>query len=203
MSDVAVPGISVRPESEAPNRGYSTAWWGMVLLISTEGMIFAILIAAYTYLEATSKAWPPPGIQRPELHLSLPFSFVLWGSSLPIFWADAAIRRGNTGRLKLGLILSGLMGAAFLLFTVKDFHDLHFGMRDTAYGSIFYTIVGLHATHVVVGLLMNVVVSVKAFEGKFSATRHETIDVFSLYWHFVDAVWIFVFGFLFLGIRLR
>jgi heme/copper-type cytochrome/quinol oxidase subunit 3 len=206
MSDVAITGIEPRSSATGvpvPGRSYSTAWWGMMMLITTEGTIFAILLATYSFLEATHHTWPPSGVPRPELRLSVPFSLVLWGSSIPIFWADAAIRKGNVRHLRIGLALSGLMGLAFLSYTVKEFHDLHFGWRDNAYGSIFYTVVGLHASHVVVGVLMNIVVSIKAFQGKFSATRHETVDVFSLYWHFVDAVWVFVFGFLFLGTTLR
>ena len=70
------------------------------------------------------------------------------------------------------------MGARFLAFTLKDFHDLTFGWRDNAYGSIFYLIVGLHAMHVFVGLCMNVLVQIKAWQGKFSAQRHTSVEVF-------------------------
>jgi heme/copper-type cytochrome/quinol oxidase subunit 3 len=131
--------------------------------------------------------------------LAVPFSFVLWGSSAPVFYAEAAIRRGSQRGLRIGLLVSALMGAAFLAFTLKDFADLDFGWRDNAYGSIFYTIVGLHALHVLIGLLMNVIVQIKAWQGKFTAERHISVEVFSLYWHFVDAVWIFVFASLFLS----
>jgi len=69
----------------------------------------------------------------------------------------------------------------------------HFGWRTNAYGSIFYATVGLHAAHVVIGLLMSLVVQLKAWQGRFSAERHLTVEVYALYWHFVDAVWLFVF----------
>ena len=105
--------------------------------------------------------------------------------------------------LKLPYPVAILMGLAFVGYTVKDFRDLHFGWRDHAYGSIFYVIVGLHATHVVVGLLMSLVVQVKAWQRKFTAARHVTVEVFSLYWHFVDAVWLFVFPSLFLSAHIR
>jgi heme/copper-type cytochrome/quinol oxidase subunit 3 len=178
---------------------HSTAWWGMATLIATESMVFVILLGAYFFLRASTVQWPPPGIAAPELKLSLPFSFVLWGSSIPVFYAEAAIRRGSQRGLRAGLFVSGCMGLAFLAFTAKDFHDLTFGWRDNAYGSIFYTIVGLHALHVLIGLGMNVVVEIKAWQGKFSAERHTSVEVFGLYWHFVDAVWIFVFAALFLS----
>ncbi|HEY3832956.1 MAG TPA: cytochrome c oxidase subunit 3 [Acidimicrobiia bacterium] len=176
-----------------------TAWWGMAVLITTESMIFVILLSAYFFVRASSPQWPPPGVPTPELYLSLPFSFVLWGSSLPIFYAESAIKRGSQAGLRLGLALSFAMGLAFVAFTIKDFNDLTFGWRDNAYGSLFYVIVGLHAIHVVLGLCMNLVVQVKAWQRKFGPDRHLTVDVFSLYWHFVDAVWIFVFLSLFVS----
>src|SRR5579871_257696 len=164
----------VGPLVPTDKRGYSTAWWGMATLIATA-----------------------------ELRYSVPFSFVLWGSSIPIFWADAAIKKGRQGALRAGLLLSALMGASFLLYTARDFNDLTFGWRTNAYGSIYYTIVGLHALHVIIGLGFNVIVQVKAWQRKFTAERHTTVEVFSLYWHFVDAVWIFVFSSLFLSEALR
>ena len=178
---------------------HSTAWWGMATLIATESMVFVILLGSYFFLRASTPQWPPDTIGGPELKLAVPFSFVLWGSSIPIFYAEAAIRRGSQRGLRAGLFISACMGVAFLAFTAKDFVDLTFGWRDNAYGSIFYTIIGLHALHVLIGLFMNVVVEIKAWQNKFTATRHTSVEVFGLYWHFVDAVWIFVFLSLFVS----
>ena len=200
MTTVSAPAPLTRPTTK---RAYSTAWWGMASLIATESMVFVVLLGAYFFLRATSKQWPIGGIPAPELRLSVPFSFVLWGSSIPIFIAEAAIRRGSQRGLRAGLAVSGLMGLAFLGYTGKDFLDLHFGWRTNAYGSIYYTIVGLHALHVIIGLGMNAIVQIKAWQGKFSAERHMSVEVFSLYWHFVDAVWIFVFSSLFLSEAIR
>lgn len=195
--DPAVPvATMITPTTK---RAYSSAWWGMVSLITTESMIFVILLGGYFFLRASTAQWPPSGITGPELRISVPFSLLLWGSSLPVFYAEAAIRRGNQRGLRAGLLLSGIMGVGFLLFTLYDFHELTFGWRDDAYASMFYLIVGLHATHVFVGVCMNALVEVKAWQGKFTPTRHTSVEVFSLYWHFVDAVWIFVFLSLFVS----
>ena len=208
MTATTTPAEMVQPHPTArlhpsDRKGYSTAWWGMIGLITTEAMVFAILIASYFFLRAASKQWPPPGIEPPDLKLALPFSFVLWGSSIPVVWAEHGIKNGNVRRLQIGLWLSFLMGAAFIGSTIKDFNDLHFGWRDSAYGSIFYVTVGLHALHVVIGLLMNLVVQAKAVQRKFSAQRHQTVKVFGLYWHFVDMVWLAVFPSLFLAAHIR
>ena len=195
----SLPGSTPSLVTPTSKPVYSTAWWGMATVIATESMVFVILLGAYFFLRASTAQWPPDGIKGPEMILTVPFSFVLWGSSIPIFYAEAAIRRGSQRGLRVGLLVSAVMGVAFVAYTFKDFYDLKFGWRDNAYGSIFYLIVGLHVLHVLVGLSMNAVVQIKAWQGKFTATRHTSVDVFSLYWHFVDAVWIFVFASLFLS----
>lgn len=193
------PGVTL----PATRRSYSSAWWGMAVLIMTEAMVFAILLASYFFLRAASKEWPLAGIELPDLRLALPFSFVLWGSSVPIFWAEAGIRKGRVGRLKAGVLISFVMGASFLAYTLYDFRALRFGWRDNAYGSIFYTIVGLHALHVFIGLGMNLMVQAKAWLGRYREGRHASAEVFFLYWHFVDVVWLAVFPALFLSPYIR
>jgi heme/copper-type cytochrome/quinol oxidase subunit 3 len=192
-------------ESIAPvhGQGRPTAWWGIVCMIMTEGTIFAGLIGSYFFLRASSPEWPQGGLEVPKLGLSIIFSLVLWGSSIPMIVAERGIKRGQQGALRVGLLLAFLMGAAFLLFTVYDFNELHFGWRTNAYGSIYYTTVGLHALHVLIGLAMSAVVQLKARMGKFSAERHMTVQVYALYWHFVDAVWVFVFASLVLSPHIR
>jgi heme/copper-type cytochrome/quinol oxidase subunit 3 len=198
-----VPTVIVPAPPRSPASGYDKAWWGMVVVITTEGMIFLVLLAANFFVRASSKQWPPSGIEKPELFQAWIYSGVLIGSSVPVFWADAAIKRGRVGQAQLGLLLSWLMGATFLVHTVFDFQSLHFGWRDNAYGSIYYTVIGLHATHVFVGLLFGGLVQLKLQRGLLDAERHKTLDVFSLYWHFVDVVWIFVFSSLILSVHLQ
>ncbi len=183
--------------------GYDKAWWGMVVLIATEAMIFMVLLAANFFLRASSKQWPPAGTELPELFQTSIFTVVLLGSSLPIFWVDAAIKRNHMRQVKIGLALSWIMGTAFLVHTILDFEALHFGWQDSAYGSVYYTIIGLHALHVFVGLLFSLVVQLKVWRGRIDDHRHMTLDVYSLYWHFVDVVWIFVFSSLILSVHWR
>jgi len=197
-----VPTVLVPAPPPVADR-YDKAGWGMLVVIATEGMIFLVLLAANFFLRATAKEWPPPGIEQPELLQASIYSVVLIGSSVPVFWADAAIKRGHIGQAQLGLLLSWLMGAVFLVHTVFDFDALHFGWRDNSYGSIYYTVIGLHALHVFVGLLFGGLVQVKLQRGLLDANRHLTLDVFSLYWHFVDVVWIFVFSSLIVSVHIR
>ena len=191
------------PVPAAARPGWSTARWGVVMVIATEGTLFVILVSAYLFLRATSTSWPPPGVEVPELRLAVPFSFVLWASSAPLFVVDAAAKRGRFGVVRAGLALTWLLGFVFLLWTAKDFRDLHFGWRDHAYGTAFYTVVGLHALHVVAGLAVGLVVQAKAWLGRYTARAHASLEVFSLYWHFVDVIWLVVFPTVFLGPRWR
>jgi heme/copper-type cytochrome/quinol oxidase subunit 3 len=202
---VTATTVPVDPEVVRPatRRSYSTAWWGMAVVIMTEAMVFLILLASYFFLRAASKEWPLGGIELPKLDLAIPFSFILWGSSIPIFWAEAGIRKGLVSRLKAGTLISFLMGLSFLAYTLYDFNDLHFGWRDNAYGSIFYTIVGLHALHVFIGLGMNVLVQTKAWLGRYDHGHHDSAEVFFLYWHFVDVVWLAVFPIVFISPHIR
>ena len=95
------------------------------------------------------------------------------------------------------------MGAAFLVNQVIEFRELDFGADDNAYASLFIMITGLHGLHVLAGLLISVVVQLKAALGRFDAEHHVTRVVFALYWHFVDVVWIFVFSSLYLSVHVR
>ncbi|HSH23626.1 MAG TPA: cytochrome c oxidase subunit 3 [Acidimicrobiales bacterium] len=183
-------------------RTYPLGWWGMVVLIMTEAMIFAGLLGSYFFVRAISPTWPLDHIEPPELARISLFTVVLLGSSVPIFWAESGIRKGNQRRLRIGLLLSFLLGASFMVNLAFEYEELHFGLRDNAYASLYYAITGLHGLHVFVGLLMNLIVQIKAWQGKFSASRHLTVEIFGLYWHFVDVVWIFVFSSLYVSLHI-
>ncbi len=186
-------------ESARALTGRSTAWWGMVVLIMTEGMIFATLLSSYLFVRAASKEWPPPPIESPELGKIWFFTAILLGSSIPMAWAEHGIRKGNVRRLKIGLALVLAMGLTFFGYLIYEYRELTFGIRDNAYASLFYSITGLHGAHVMGGLLMIAMLQVKAWMGKFSAERHVTVQVIGMYWHFVDGVWVFVFSTLYLS----
>ena len=111
-------------------KGYSTAWWGMVVLIATEATIFIGLLSAYFFTRATSPDWPQGGIEAPELPRILVFTVVLLASSLPLFWGEAAIRRGRVGRLRVALFLSFVLGLAFLANQALEYSDLKFDVHD-------------------------------------------------------------------------
>ena len=101
---------AVRIEPVPSTRGYSTAWWGMVVLITTEATVFIALLAAYYFVRAGSSRWPPAGISPPELHRSVMFSIILIASSIPIFWMEHALFRGHMRQVAVSLAVAFLMG---------------------------------------------------------------------------------------------
>ncbi len=178
----------------------SVSWWGMVLLILIEAMIFAALLASYFSLRFNSVLWPPQGVDRPELTFPSINTVILILSSIAMQWGVAGLRGGSLGRLRAGLAMAFVLGAVFLGVQVYYFTQLRFTPQDSAYGSLFWAIVGLHAAHVLWGLLMNLYVQLRAGYGHFGAERRQALDNVAMYWHFVGVAWLFIFTSLFLSL---
>ncbi|HEY2804382.1 MAG TPA: cytochrome c oxidase subunit 3 [Gemmatimonadales bacterium] len=177
-------------------------WWGMVCLIVTEAMVFACFFISYLYLWGTVDAFAAEGGHYPSITLTLPMTFILLASSVAMHWGERGIRRGDQRRLKLGMAISWLLGAAFLALQAVEYAHRTATPRDSAYQSLFYTITGTHGAHVLVGLLMSGVIQLRAWLGHFDAKRHLAVQTTAMYWHFVDGVWLFVFGLLYISPRL-
>jgi heme/copper-type cytochrome/quinol oxidase subunit 3 len=173
----------------------SFGWWGMVWLIVTESALFASLIFSYFFVRFSHDTWPLDGISVPSLGLPLVMTAILWSSSLPVHVADRGIRSGSTARLRWGLALGFLLGVTFLALQVFAEYPSTLGEftpQTNIYGSLFFVITGFHGFHVLVGLLMSGRVQYRAWQGAFDRQRHVTVQVFAMYWHFVDVVWLFV-----------
>jgi cytochrome c oxidase subunit III len=169
------------------------AWWGMVCLIATEATLFAMLLFSYFFTRWGTASWPPAGTPRPEFTIIIPATFLLLGSSIPMLWADRSIRGGRQQALRVGLALAWLMAAIFILLELWEWAHLGFGPRSSVYASLFFTITGLHLTHVTVALLMSAYIQLRAWRRHFDSEHFLAVENVSLYWHFVDVVWVFVF----------
>ncbi len=177
----------------------SISWWAMLILILNEAVIFASLLASYFYIRINAVLWPPQGVKLPELTLSTINTLILIGSSLALLWGTGGIRRDNATRLRTGLGIAFVLGAIFLGVQIYEYTQLKFLPKDHAYGSLFWSITGLHAIHVLAGLLMIVYAELRAFLGHFNGEQYQTVENVSLYWHFVDVVWIVIFASLFIS----
>ncbi len=187
------------PTSAALNGSRSAGWWAMIIIILNEVVVFASLLASYFYIRFNSVLWPPAGVKLPELTLSSINTVILLGSSVAMQWAFSGIRQDDVRRLRVGLGIAFLMGAVFLGIQIYEYTQLDFLPQAHAYGSLFWSITGLHAAHVLAGLLMNAYIQVRAAFRHFTAERYQAVENITLYWHFVDFVWIFIFVSLFLS----
>jgi cytochrome c oxidase subunit I+III len=200
------PATSSPPEllstsTVAASRGsYPPIWWGMLLLILIESVVFGSLISTYLYLRSGTPEWPLGGISKPDLLLPAINALILFASTIPIYLADHGIRKGNVFRLKVGIIVAAVMGATFLTLKVVEYTLLvDYNWATNAYGSIIWTITGFHSAHVISVLLKAVVIGYFAFKGYFTAERNMGVQVNGIYWHFVVWVWLFLFATIYLS----
>ena len=201
MSADARTTIQMELPPEAELSGSRTiGWWGMLMLILTEATLFAGLLSTYFYLRFTSPTWPTGDIRRPELLLAGINTIILISSSWPIQMAVRSIRRsGSRARLALGLGIGWVLGVLFLSLQMVEYARSDFLPQTNAYGSLFFTITGLHGLHVLVGIALVTVVLIRTWLGHFTQRRYQAVENVVLYWHFVDAVWIFIFASLYLS----
>ena len=183
------------PEAHQSSR-IDRAILGILLFILSEVMLFGAFFAAYFFLRvvADPASWPPAGVELPVLIAGINTA-VLISSSFTVHYALEAIKQGNHRGLKLGLTLTWLLGATFLFIQINEYIHIGFTPRDGAFGSIFFSLTGLHGAHVFVGLLLLTFANIQAYRGHFGPAQkdHLGVEVPGIYWHFVDIMWIIVF----------
>lgn len=163
---------------------------GMVLFIISEAFLFGALFWTYYYLRGSSPGWPQ---HHPEATLAIANTVLLLGSSLTLTFAGRAINRGRTGGLAGWLFVTLALGAGFLGVTGWEWAHEAFRPWTDVYGSVFFILTGFHALHVLGGVIMLTGLATRAVRGRFTALNHHAVEVGSLYWHYVDFIWILVF----------
>ena len=190
MSAITVP-ISETPQTwTLPYRGKI----GMACLIIAESAIFTIFVVAYLFYVGKSLTGPTP---REVLETPIFYTICLLSSSLTIHFAGKFLERRKRGAF-LGLwLLTIVLGGLFMYGTGREWHRLinehGLTISTNLFGTTYYSLVGLHAFHVTVGLVMLGIVLIFGLAGRVGVEQSQRVDVLSLYWHFVDAVWVVVF----------
>ena len=173
-----------------PDRGVV----GMVSFIIAESAIFTIVVVAYLFYLGKSRSGPTP---REVLEVPIFYTICLLSSSLTIHLAGKRLGRGEPRSFLVLWLLTLFLGGLFLYGTAQDWQRLIYQHRLTIstnlFGTTYYSLVGLHALHVAAGLAMIAIVSVLAAAGRMGTAHLGRVDVLSLYWHFVDVVWVVVF----------
>ncbi len=166
---------------------------GMLLFIISEIMVFGAFFTAYFFIRIVNGAeWPARGDHLPVAVAGVN-TLILLSSSLTLHWAQTSIKHGNRLGLKVGMVLTTLLGATFLAIQVNEYVNIGFAPQDHAQGTIFYGLTGLHGAHVFIGLTLLAIVTLRDFRGHFSPKEHRGVEVPGVYWHFVDVMWIVVY----------
>lgn len=167
---------------------------GMASLIIAESAIFTIFVVAYLFYMGKSLTGPTPS---EVLETPIFFTICLLSSSLTIHYGGKALQNGRRSTFLSLWSLTIILGGLFLLGTGREWHRLIYEhgltISTNLFGTTYYSLVGLHAFHVTAGLIMLLIVAIFAFAGRVGREQSRRIEVLSLYWHFVDAVWVVVF----------
>jgi len=190
LSSAAITRTLIEPEQILLSRGRV----GMFSLIAAESAIFTIFVVAYIFYMGKSLSGPMP---KDVLELPIFDTVCLLSSSLTIHLAVRALRNAKVGAFGLWWFVTMGLGTIFLVGTGREWQRLIFEKGLTVstnlFGTTYYSLVGLHAFHVTVGLIVLAIGMIFTVLGKVKPEHIERADIFSLYWHFVDAVWVIVF----------
>lgn len=194
LSDVGMINQSVPPEEEAEWKLPSFRKVGVILLILTETALFTIFVVAYLFYIKKSLNGPYP---QDVLELPILATAALLSSSITVVIAERAFMKNARGTFHLWWGLTMVLGLFFLGFTAHEWYTLIYRdgltIATNVFGSTFYALVGLHASHVIIGLILLGLVFVLSLLGHVKPDQAERIEMISWYWHFVDVVWIVVF----------
>jgi cytochrome c oxidase subunit III len=202
MAVADTAALDERPAEEHHKPGgISSSLLGMVLFIASEVMFFGGLFGAYFTIRSAATEWPPPDTP----HLSAPYAAILTtilvASSVTMQFGVWAIRKNNQRRLVLWLAVSLLLGAIFLCMQALEYANLieeGLTLSSGVFGSTFYTLNGFPGAHVAGGAAFILIVLLRARSGQFTARYHDTVEMASYYWHFVDVVWLGLFSTIYL-----
>jgi cytochrome c oxidase subunit III len=190
MSSIPIEHGKAQEQWRLPSRGVVA----MAGLIVAESAIFTIFVIAYLYYLGRDVTGPTP---REVLEIPIFGTICLLSSSGFIMLAERAIEHAKMKAFALWWAVTILLGGIFLADTANEWYKLiredHLTIHTNLFGSCFYSLVGLHASHVIVGLIMMLVVLSFALGRKVHPRHAERVKILAMYWHFVDAVWVVVF----------
>jgi len=204
---MAVATIQQEPQPQYP--AIKPGMMGMYIFLASEVMFFGSLFAVYFYLFGSHLVWPPPPPStNNEFYVSwypIPLinTVILLSSGVTCHFAAEAIAKNNRRRffqLQIATILLGFAFEAGQLYEFINAFQRGLNLTANTFASAFFTMTGFHGAHVLGGLILLILVLYRASRGQFSSRHHVGVAAVTLYWHFVDVVWIFLFGILYLGV---
>jgi cytochrome c oxidase subunit III len=202
MAVVDTAATQERPAEEHHKPGgISSSLLGMVLFIASEVMFFGGLFGAYFTIRSAAAEWPPPDTPHLETWYAAILTTILVSSSVTMQFGVWAIRKNDSRRLILWLAVSLVLGLIFLAGQAYEYSTLieeGMTLSSGVFGSTFYTLTGFHGAHVAGGAAFILIVLLRARARQFTDRYHDTVEMASYYWHFVDVVWIGLFSTIYL-----
>jgi heme/copper-type cytochrome/quinol oxidase subunit 3 len=176
-------------------RGPSVAFWGMAMLVASEVTLFGTFIGSYYYLRFSSVHWPPPGTPEPRVAVPLIMVGILVTSSIPMWLAARAVRRGRLWSTRLLLVWALAVQCVYLAWAIHDYvQQLQVSTpQDNAYSSIDYVLLGADHAHVAIGVLLVVWLLWKLARG-LTLYRLNATQAVAFYWHAVNVLTLIVLG---------
>ena len=164
-------------------------WWGVVVFVATEATLFGTMIGSYFYLRFRAVEWPPAGVPAPHVTVPLVLTGVLVATSLPVAMSVSSARRGLAARAWIALLVALVVQSGYLAMQIHLFLDDldKFSPQGSAYGSIYFTLLGAHHAHVAVALLLEAWLLVRLASG---LTRYRLVGLkaVAFYVHFVNVL---------------
>lgn len=199
MSTRAVIDISELPHHEFDT--YDPVWWGNNLLLAIETSMFAILIATYFYLRQNFALWPPPVAQLtatlnplPQLLYGTLNTILLVLSCIPMVFTDISARRGDRFMSQVGLITAVGCGVVALVLRSFEFSAVYFRWDSNAYGSVVWFLLGMHMMHLSIMTTEAVLLAVWIFTREYDMKHRVDIVTLAVYWYWVVAIWLLIYG---------
>ena len=185
----------------ADSSGSSGLRLGMLLFLGSEIATFGAGFVYYFFIRAG--AWPPDHLPHLLGSLVIVNTAILIASSVTLHVAHLALRRGNRRRFLQWLGVTLALGIVFIAGQAYEYYQFivvdGFSLSTGTFGSAFYGLTGLHGAHVSLGAILLGIVFVRGLAGQYSEHRHTSVSTVSMYWHFVDAVWVFLVAVLYVG----
>lgn len=168
--------------------------FGFAIFLGSETMIFATFILTYVLLRIANDQWVPPGVTGPERSTAVIInSVVLVSSSLVIYGAERSLKRDNLRWFRWLWIATSAMGAYFLIGEAREWAGLDFTLQTGLMGATFYLITGTHGLHVITGITLQLIMLWRSFQPGNYDNGHFGVTAVSLFWHFVDGIWVILF----------
>ncbi len=188
MTDSTITDKELHLEHEEDNR-----MWGFSIILLSESVIFLSFFAGYIVYKTTAVNWLPPGVSGLEIREPAINTIILVSSSFVIYIAERFLHKENIWGFRIFWLLTMAMGSYFLYGQAVEWMGLEFGFTSGVFGGVFYLLTGFHGLHVLTGVLLQAIMLIRSFIPGNYAGGEFGVESTSLFWHFVDVIWIVLF----------